>query len=82
MPDGTVRYVKFDGVDRHAMIERKLSVYRNQKAKDQILRQDQVLRQHNLRGIWEVPTLAQRRQAIRLINRLGVLTIEVRVVKP
>jgi hypothetical protein len=82
LPDGTVRLVRFDGVDGNSMTERKLRIVRSPKAKDQALRQADVLKQHGLTGIWEVPTETERKQAVKLLGNLGISNIRVRVVKP
>ena len=82
MPDGTIRVVKFDGVDGNVMIDRKLSIVTTDKAKSQALRQSDVLRQHGLTGQWEVPTQAQHTRASKMLNNLNISNIVVRVVKP
>lgn len=81
MSDGTTRFVKFDGVDGRAMIDRKWSIARSRKAKDQALRQSDVLKQHGLIGIWEVPTEFERRQAMKLLENLEISNIKVRVIE-
>jgi hypothetical protein len=86
MPDGTKRLVKFDGVDfdpvyGHVMIDRKWSIVMRQNLKDQALRQSQALSQNNLIGIWEVPTKSKLRQAIKLLEKLGISNIKVRIIK-
>ncbi|QJU56929.1 hypothetical protein HL653_03190 [Sphingomonas sp. AP4-R1] len=82
MPDGTTRLVKFDGIEGNAMTDRKWSIYMTSKAKDQALRQADVLKQHGLIGIWEVPTAVQQRRAVRLLRGLNIHNIKVRIVKP
>jgi hypothetical protein len=82
MPDGTTRLVKFDGVEGNVMTDRKWSIARSRKAKDQALRQSDVLKQHGLIGIWEVPTEPERKQAVRLLEKLKISNIKVRIVKP
>jgi hypothetical protein len=82
MPDGTTRLVKFDGVDGDAMIDRKWSIMTTRKAKNQALRQSEVLAQHGLTGIWEVPTRSQQTRARKMLSALSVTNIEVKVVKP
>jgi hypothetical protein len=80
MPDGSVRPVKFDGVDSGVMVDRKLAVVTTQKAKDQALRQSDVLRQNGLQGRWEVPDLAQQMRAERMLEELRINNIRVTVV--
>ncbi len=82
MPDGSTRPVKFDGVDGDVMVDRKISVVTTEKAKDQALRQSEVLRQNGLVGRWEVPTDAQAARATKMFNDLGITNIQVKVVKP
>lgn len=82
MLDGSVRLVKFDGVDGDVMVDRKLSVVTTDKAKDQALRQSEVLGQNGLTGRWEVSSEAQAARATKMLNDLGVNNIQVKVVKP
>jgi len=87
MPDGTKRFVKFDGTDfdsiyGHVMIDRKWSIRTTGKIKNQALRQSKVLSQHNLIGFWEVPTALARNRALKLLRDLEISNIKVRIVKP
>lgn len=82
MPDGSKRPVKFDGVWGDYVIDRKFGVSGKPRALAQILRQSEVLAQHRLIGTWEVPTIAQRDKAIKLLRKMNITNIKVRVVKP
>lgn len=82
MSDGSVRLVKFDGVDGEIMVDRKISVVTTDKAKDQALRQSEALNQNGLTGRWEVSSDAQATRAIKMLNDLGISNIQVKVVKP
>lgn len=82
MPDGTKRLVKFDGVDGNVLIDRKVSIVTTSKAKDQALRQAEVLLQNGLTARWEVPNAAQQARAVKMLNELNINNISVRVVKP
>lgn len=53
--DGSKRPVKFDGVHGEYVIDRKFGISGKPNAQAQILRQSDVLAQHDLIGIWEVP---------------------------
>ncbi|RCS56429.1 hypothetical protein, partial [Parvibium lacunae] len=81
MPDGSIRQVKFDGVDGDVMIDRKISVVTTDKAKDQALRQSEALSQNGLTGRWEVSSDAQAARATKMLNDLGIKNIQVKVVK-
>lgn len=86
MPNGEKRLVKFDGTDfdpvyDHVLIDRKHAVVSSIKSRGQILRQAQALSQHNLIGIWEVPTLKELRKANKILKQLKVSNIKVRIVK-
>lgn len=80
MPDGTVRTVKFDGLDGNVLIDRKVSVVTTNKAKDQALRQSEALSQKGLTARWEVPTEAQGTRAQKMFEQLGIKNITVKVV--
>ena len=82
MPDGSKRSVKFDGVQGDYVIDRKWSVRDMPHARAQILRQSEVLAQHRLIGIWEVPTPTQRTKALKLFKKMNVTNIKMKVVKP
>lgn len=82
LPDGSIRPVKFDGVDGDYVIDRKWSIVRKQHAREQVLRQSEVLAQHRLIGLWEVPNRKQRIAALKLLTRLNVRNIKVRIVEP
>ena len=60
MPDGSIRLVKFDGVDGEVLVDCKVSVVTTNKSKEQALRQSDVLSQNGLTARWEVPTQAQQ----------------------
>jgi RHS repeat-associated protein len=76
-PSGIVR---FDGESPGLLIDRKLAVVMSSKAQSQALRQSAALRQNGLRGMWEVPDVAQAARARNLFNSLGIDNIDVRVV--
>ncbi|MFJ4291928.1 DUF637 domain-containing protein [Cupriavidus sp. NPDC089707] len=80
MPDGSTRLVKFDGVDGDVMVDRKISVVTTDKAKDQALRQSEVLAQNGMTGRWEVPTEQQAARAQKMFTDLGITNIKVKVV--
>ncbi|WP_156454148.1 MULTISPECIES: hypothetical protein [unclassified Sphingomonas] len=82
LQDGSKRPVKFDGFRGEYVIDRKLKVVDAPHARDQQLRQSDVLAQHRLIGIWEVPTSTQKIKALKLFKRMNVTNIRVRVVKP
>jgi filamentous hemagglutinin len=82
MPDGSTRLVKFDGVDGDVLVDRKISVVTTNKAKDQALRQSEVLNQNGLTGRWEVSSDAQAARATKMLSDLGITNIIVKVVKP
>ncbi len=82
MPNGTKRPVKFDGHEGGYMIDRKFSVVDRPRSVAQVLRQSQVLAEHQTVGTWEVPTDVQYGKALKLLRRLNVRNIKVRIVKP
>lgn len=82
LPDGSKRPVKFDGVQGEYMIDRKFAVSGKPRAVAQLLRQSQVLAQHRLIGIWEVPNVTQKNKALKLFKRYNVTNIKVRTVEP
>jgi hypothetical protein len=82
MPDGSKRPVKFDGIQGEYVIDRKWGVRDAPHARAQVLRQSQVLAEHRLIGIWEVPTPFQKAKALKLLKKMNVTNIKVRVVKP
>ena len=82
LPDGSKRPVKFDGVQVEYMIDRKFAVSGKPRAVAQLLRQSQVLAQHRLIGIWEVPNVTQKNKALKLFKRYNVTNIKVRIVEP
>ena len=82
MPDGSKRPVKFDGIDGDYVIDRKWSVRDAPHARAQVLRQSEVLAQHRLIGVWEVPTAVEKAKALKLLKKMNVSNIKVRVVKP
>jgi hypothetical protein len=62
-------HVDFDGVQRGAPVDAKLSIVTRQKTVDQATRQAEALRQNGLRGVWKVPSLAEARRAQRMLQR-------------
>lgn len=62
------------------LIDRKLSVVTTSKAKDQVIRQSEVLSQNGLTGRWKVPTQSQANRATRMFEELGVTNITVKMV--
>ena len=64
MPDGSKRPVKFDGIQGEYVIDRKWGIRDAPHAREQILRQSQVLAQHRLIGTWEVPNPVQMAKAL------------------
>lgn len=82
MSDGSKRPVKFDGIQGDYVIDRKWSVVDRPRARAQILRQSQVLAEHRLVGLWEVPTPLQKAKAVKLLRKIKISNIHVRVVKP
>lgn len=81
-PDGSVSRVKFDGILADYPIERKWAVMKTSKARAQILRQSQVLAQHRLIGVWEVPNAKAKAAALKVFREMNVTNIRVRIVKP
>lgn len=59
MPDGSKRSVKFDGVQGDYMTDRKWKITDAPHGRAQVLRQSEVLAQHRLIGLWQVPTPLQ-----------------------
>jgi len=82
MPDGSKRPVKFDGVQGDYVIDRKWGVRDAPHARAQLMRQSKVLSEHRLIGTWEVPDVAQKAKALKLLKKMNVTNINVRVVKP
>ena len=82
LPDGSKRPVKFDGVQGETLIDRKWAIRDLPRARAQTLRQSEVLAQHHLIGVWEVPNEKQLLAARNLLKKLKVTNIKVRVVKP
>jgi hypothetical protein len=82
MPDSSKRPVKFDGIQGDYVIDRKWKIVTAPRARSQILRQSEVLAQHRLIGVWEVPTPVQKIKALKLLKRMNGTNIKVRVVKP
>lgn len=82
MADGSKRPVKFDGVQGDYMIDRKWNVRDQARSRAQVIRQSEVLAQHNLIGLWEVPSPVKKAKALRLLKKLNVRNIHVKVVKP
>ncbi|GAA4215695.1 hypothetical protein GCM10022253_10720 [Sphingomonas endophytica] len=70
MPDGSMRPVKFDGIDGDYVIDRKWAVVNRPRARAQALRQSEVLAQHRLVGTWEVPDEIQKVKALKLFKDL------------
>jgi hypothetical protein len=82
LPDGSQRAVKFDGIRGDYVIDRKWRIVTAPRAGQQVLRQSQVLAEHRLIGIWEVPTEKQRLKAVKFLKKMNVTNINVRVEKP
>jgi filamentous hemagglutinin len=82
MPDGSTRLVKFDGIDGDVLIDRKWSIVRAPGAQAQARRQSEVLAQHDLIAIWEVPSEAERIKGIKFLRKLKIFNIKMRVAKP
>lgn len=82
MADGSNRSVKFDGIQGDYVIDRKWSVVDRPRARAQILRQSQVLAEHRLIGLCEVPTAVQKIKALTLFKKMNITNIHVKVVKP
>lgn len=81
MPDGSKRPVKFDGYQGDYLIDRKTKVVDAPHARAALMRQSQVLAEHGLFAVWEVPNAVQLRKAIKLFKRMNVKNIKVRIVK-
>lgn len=82
LPDGSMRPVKFDGVDGDTLIDRKWGIRNMARARAQALRQSQALTQNRLVGLWEVPSDPTKRAALKMLRELHITNIKVRVVKP
>ena len=80
LQNGNKKAVKFDGLAGEVLIDRKISVVTTAKAKNQVLRQSQALKENGLAGRWEVTTAAQARRAQKMFDELDVKNIEVKVV--
>lgn len=82
LPNGSIRPVKFDGIEGEYVIDRKLKVVDAPHARAQLLRQSEALAQHHLIGTWEVPSDKQKSAALKLFKKMKVTNIKVRVSKP
>jgi hypothetical protein len=82
MADGSKGPVKFDGIQGDYMIDRKWAVVNRPRSRAQILRQSEVLAQHRLIGMWEVPTPVEKTKALKLLKQMSITNIDVKVVKP
>jgi len=82
MPDGSRRPVTFDGIQGGYGIDRKYKVVDAPHARAQLLRQSDVLSQHQLIGTWEVTSPLQKAKAHKLLKKMNVRNIKVQVVKP
>lgn len=82
MPDGSKRPVKFDGIRADYLIDRKWSVSGWRGTVEQMLRQSDVLAQHRLIGVWEVPTVKQQIRTNKLFKNHNVRNIKAKVAKP
>jgi len=82
LPNGSRRPVKFDGVHGEYVVDRKWAIRDQPRARAQVLRQSEVLSQHRLIGVWEVPNEHERLAAIKLLKKLNVTNIKIRIVKP
>lgn len=82
LPNGSTRPVKFDGVQGETLIDRKWSVSLRPRAKAQALRQTEVLTQHSLNAVWEVPNKKQLLLASKILKKLKITNIKARTVEP
>jgi hypothetical protein len=82
LADGSMRPVKFDGIQGDYVIDRKWSVVDRPRARAQLLRQSQGLAEHRLIATWEVPTPVEKAKALKLLKKMNVTNIHVKVVKP
>lgn len=82
MADGSKRPVKFDGIQGDYRVDRKWAVVNRPRSRAQILRQSEVLAQHRLIGLWEVPTPVDKTKALKLLKQMSITNIHVKVVKP
>jgi len=82
MPDGSKRPVKFDGVQADYVIDRKWKIVDAPRSRAQVERQTEVLRQHRLIGLWEVPNPAQKVKAFKLLRRTKASNIKIRIARP
>jgi len=82
LPDGSKRAAKFDGIRGDYVIDRKWRIVTAPRTGQQVLRQSQVLAEHRLIGIWEVPTEKQRLKAVKFLKKMNVTNINIWVEKP
>lgn len=82
MADGSKRPVKFDGVQGEYVEDWKLKVVTAPRARAQVLRQSQALKENGVIGTWVVPNEVQRVKALKLFKSMNVTNIKVRIVKP
>jgi filamentous hemagglutinin len=75
--DGVTKTVRFDGIEKSILIDRKISVVTTEKAKNQALRQSEALRQNNLTARWEVPNATQLNRAQKMLAELNIENIKV-----
>ncbi|WP_373687497.1 hemagglutinin repeat-containing protein [Acetobacter sp. P5B1] len=70
-PDGTQSTVRFDGFDGDVLVDRKLSVVTTSKAKDQVLRQSEALKQNGLEPFWKFAMIGFQ-EVLSVIQRQDV----------
>ncbi|MDN2714552.1 hemagglutinin repeat-containing protein [Janthinobacterium sp. SUN120] len=80
--DEVKKIVRFDGIEGDVLIDRKIAVVTTEKSKNQALRQSDALKQNGLTGMWEVPSEAEAKRAMKIFDELKITNIKVRVVKP
>jgi hypothetical protein len=75
---GTIR---FDGIEKRTLIDRKLSFYSTDKAKDALLRASSAIRQNKGYALRiEVPTQSAYNRGMSLFDELGITNIKLRIV--
>jgi hypothetical protein len=75
---GTVT-AKFDGVDGHVMVDRKLSITTFPKSERQMLRQSATAAENGYGVRWEVPNQRHAARAQKMADSLGVKNVDVKV---
>lgn len=77
---GKSGYVKFDGVRGNTMVDRKLGF--GSSSLKQARRQEEALKQNDLRAVWEVPNAKAARRAMRILENARASRIKVKIVAP